>query len=201
MWKSALRELRQFRRATSRQHSYRQATASNIAISDLAQPNLVSLPSAPRSLPIPTMNHYPEAWGRVTSPISMVIALILISEQPANNVYSPLDASYSQAMPKQHTQSPAVTGTSVLGVKFKDGVVIAADNLGTFSAPLARPSTNDDSQHRTAPSPGSQMSSVCGPSPRPRLSASAAMFQICNTLTACSHLSIFANTIPRRAIL
>lgn len=34
-------------------------------------------------------------------------------------------------MPQTHTQSPAVTGTSVLGVKFKDGVVIAADNLGT----------------------------------------------------------------------
>jgi 20S proteasome alpha/beta subunit len=33
-------------------------------------------------------------------------------------------------MPQTHTQSPTVTGTSVLGVKFKDGVVIAADNLG-----------------------------------------------------------------------
>ncbi len=58
---------------------------------------------------------------------------ILINDQPANNVYSPLDASYSQAMPKTHTQSPAVTGTSVLAVKFKDGVVIAADNLGRFN--------------------------------------------------------------------
>lgn len=66
------------------------------------------------------MNHYPEAWGR-----------------PANNVYSPLDASYSQATPKTHTQSPAVTGTSVLGVKFKDGVVIAADNLASYGS-LAR---------------------------------------------------------------
>ena len=31
---------------------------------------------------------------------------------------------------KQHTQSPIVTGTSVIAVKFKDGVIIAADNLG-----------------------------------------------------------------------
>lgn len=41
------------------------------------------------------------------------------------------------SMPKTHTQSPAVTGTSVLGVKFKDGVVIAADNLASYGS-LAR---------------------------------------------------------------
>lgn len=33
--------------------------------------------------------------------------------------------------PKQNTQQPIVTGTSVVAVKFKDGVVIAADNLGS----------------------------------------------------------------------
>lgn len=32
--------------------------------------------------------------------------------------------------PNQHTQSPIVTGTSVIALKFKDGVVMAADNLG-----------------------------------------------------------------------
>jgi 20S proteasome subunit beta 7 len=32
--------------------------------------------------------------------------------------------------PKQNTQQPIVTGTSVVAIKFKDGVVIAADNLG-----------------------------------------------------------------------
>lgn len=34
--------------------------------------------------------------------------------------------------PKQNTQQPIVTGTSVIAVKFKDGVVMAADNLGPF---------------------------------------------------------------------
>ena len=33
-------------------------------------------------------------------------------------------------MPNQHTQSPVVTGTSVVAVKYNGGVVIAADNLG-----------------------------------------------------------------------
>ncbi|KAK8845337.1 hypothetical protein IAR55_006050 [Kwoniella newhampshirensis] len=37
----------------------------------------------------------------------------------------------------QHTQQPLVTGTSVLGIKFDKGVMIAADNLGSYGS-LAR---------------------------------------------------------------
>lgn len=37
----------------------------------------------------------------------------------------------SSSIPTTHTQNPLITGTSVIAVKFKDGVVIAADNLGT----------------------------------------------------------------------
>jgi 20S proteasome subunit beta 7 len=51
--------------------------------------------------------------------------------QPRDDVYGAYDPSHFQtAGPNQHTQSPIVTGTSVLAAKFKDGVVIAADNLG-----------------------------------------------------------------------
>ena len=32
----------------------------------------------------------------------------------------------------QHTQEPKIVGTSVLGMKYKDGIVLAADNLGTY---------------------------------------------------------------------
>jgi len=35
--------------------------------------------------------------------------------------------------PVQHTQNPKIVGTSVLGMKYKDGIVLAADNLGTNS--------------------------------------------------------------------
>lgn len=53
-------------------------------------------------------------------------------EKPRDDVYGPYDSSHLQtSMPQTHTQSPAVTGTSVLGVKFNGGVVVAADNLGT----------------------------------------------------------------------
>merc|ERR1712225_52597 len=68
-----------------------------------------------------TMNHLPQAWGR-----------------PRDDVYGAYDASYLQGNgPNQHTQSPVVTGTSVLAIKFKDGVVIAADNLASYGS-LAR---------------------------------------------------------------
>ena len=51
--------------------------------------------------------------------------------QPRDDVYGAYDPShFSASGPNQHTQSPIVTGTSVLAAKFKDGVVIAADNLG-----------------------------------------------------------------------
>jgi len=36
--------------------------------------------------------------------------------------------------PKKHTTSPMVTGTSVLGIKFSGGIVIAADTLGSYGS-------------------------------------------------------------------
>ncbi|PBP22659.1 proteasome component PRE4 [Diplocarpon rosae] len=67
------------------------------------------------------MNHLPQAWGR-----------------PRDDVYGAYDGSYLQAHgPNQHTQSPVVTGTSVVALKYKDGVVIAADNLASYGS-LAR---------------------------------------------------------------
>ncbi|KAF2109101.1 nucleophile aminohydrolase [Lophiotrema nucula] len=67
------------------------------------------------------MNHLPQAWGR-----------------PRDDVYGAYDHSHFQtAGPMQHTQSPIVTGTSVVAAKFKDGVVIAADNLASYGS-LAR---------------------------------------------------------------
>ncbi|MCJ1309187.1 Proteasome subunit beta type-7 [Agyrium rufum] len=63
------------------------------------------------------MNHFPNGWGK-----------------PRDDVYGPYDASYLHSNnPTQVTQSPIVTGTSVIAAKFKDGVVIAADNLARFT--------------------------------------------------------------------
>ncbi len=38
--------------------------------------------------------------------------------------------------PSSRTQQPIVTGTAVLGLKFKDGVMLAADTLGQSVAKL-----------------------------------------------------------------
>lgn len=67
------------------------------------------------------MDHRPQAWGR-----------------PRDDIYGAYDPSYlSSHGPKTATQSPAVTGTSVLGLKFNNGVVLAADNLASYGS-LAR---------------------------------------------------------------
>jgi 20S proteasome subunit beta 7 len=76
------------------------------------------------------MNHFPEAWGRVCTKTVPLLCLANPS-QPRDDVYGPYNNAYLQpAQETQHTQSPIVTGTSVVALKFKDGVVIAADNLG-----------------------------------------------------------------------
>lgn len=36
--------------------------------------------------------------------------------------------------PRKHTSTPYVTGTSVLGITYKDGVMIAADTLGSYGS-------------------------------------------------------------------
>ncbi|KAJ5626019.1 hypothetical protein N7510_002328 [Penicillium lagena] len=67
------------------------------------------------------MNHFPEAWGR-----------------PRDDVYGAYNSTYLQTSgPKAHTTSPAVTGTSVVGVKFNGGVALATDNLASYGS-LAR---------------------------------------------------------------
>ncbi|KAL2828648.1 nucleophile aminohydrolase [Aspergillus cavernicola] len=55
--------------------------------------------------------------------------------KPRDDVYGPYDSSYLHSTgPKAHTQSPAVTGTSVIAVKFNGGVAIAADNLASYGS-------------------------------------------------------------------
>lgn len=42
-----------------------------------------------------------------------------------------VDASHE---PRQHTKQPYVTGTSVIGIVYKDGVLITADTLGAYGS-------------------------------------------------------------------
>lgn len=72
------------------------------------------------------MNHDPLAWGR-----------------PRDDVYGAYNHAISNAqagthseIPTNHTQQPIITGTSVVGLKFSKGVVLAADNMGSYGSLL-----------------------------------------------------------------
>lgn len=72
------------------------------------------------------MNHFPStSWGKPRN--DSVDAYSTFPIHQANSRPASKDA-FTDAI--QHTQQPIVTGTSVLGIKFKDGVMLAADNLG-----------------------------------------------------------------------
>ena len=67
------------------------------------------------------MNHDPFSWGR-----------------PSDETYGAYDTKIAQApaFPKMNTTQPIVTGTSVISMKYNNGVIIAADNLGSYGSLL-----------------------------------------------------------------
>lgn len=67
------------------------------------------------------MNHDPFSWGR-----------------PSDETYGVYNTQIAQApsFPKMNTQQPIVTGTSVISMKYDNGVIIAADNLGSYGSLL-----------------------------------------------------------------
>ncbi|KAK7018601.1 proteasome subunit beta [Favolaschia claudopus] len=77
------------------------------------------------------MDHFPLNWGRPRNDAIDSYATFPIQQRPT---HVPKDVF---AAGIQHTQQPIVTGTSVLAIKFKDGVMMAADNLASYGS-LAR---------------------------------------------------------------
>ncbi|ORY31952.1 endopeptidase [Naematelia encephala] len=78
------------------------------------------------------MNQHPAMWGHPMTPhqaFNAHTAFPLATPNPMRNQHA--------SSPVSHTQQPLVTGTSVLGLKYKDGVMLAADNLASYGS-LAR---------------------------------------------------------------
>jgi hypothetical protein len=85
------------------------------------------------------MDYFPGNWG---NPVSRNTDTLLSSsdylgEKSLHNNQS--QKTQSQFFnPIQKTQSPIVTGTSVIALQYKDGVILAADNLGYyFNSPFS----------------------------------------------------------------
>jgi len=95
-----------------------------------------------------TDDQHPAFWGQP------------VSAEQSFNIHNtfPLPIGASRAEPVSHTQyvqlrspdpfgkeltirQPLVTGTSVLGIKYKDGVMLAADNLGKLPLDLGSDSS------------------------------------------------------------
>ncbi|KAK9701296.1 Proteasome subunit beta type-7 [Basidiobolus ranarum] len=75
------------------------------------------------------MEHFPLHWGKPRQ-----------ENASADNFNSyPLYKSHPTTAqgPITHTQQPIVTGTSILAIKYKDGIMMAADCLGSYGS-LAR---------------------------------------------------------------
>lgn len=73
-----------------------------------------------------TMNHDPLAWGR-----------------PSNSTYGEYSHAIANAkvdstqeFPKMHSQGPIITATSVIALKYKDGIIMAADTMGSYGSLL-----------------------------------------------------------------
>ncbi|ESK98123.1 proteasome subunit beta type-4 [Moniliophthora roreri MCA 2997] len=77
------------------------------------------------------MDHFPTNWGRPRNDAFDAYGTYPIAQRPYNG---PKDV-FAEGV--QRTQQPIVTGTSVLAIKYKDGIMMAADNLASYGS-LAR---------------------------------------------------------------
>ncbi|CAE6377757.1 unnamed protein product [Rhizoctonia solani] len=76
------------------------------------------------------MDHFPTNWGRPRND-----AIDPYGTYPLHARPQPKHDAFAEGV--QRTQQPIVTGTSVLGIRYKDGIMLAADNLGSYGS-LAR---------------------------------------------------------------
>lgn len=77
------------------------------------------------------MDHFPTNWGRPRNDKFDAYNTYPLHDRPYNG---PKD-SFAEGV--QRTQQPIVTGTSVLAIKYKDGIMMAADTLASYGS-LAR---------------------------------------------------------------
>ena len=91
---------------------------------------------------LPQPSKHSKALGPgVTGPELLVPTPHTVEQPPSHKAHQPLSGGQpfcvdaaAAAGSRQHTQYPYVTGTSVIGTKFADGVIIACDTLGAYGS-------------------------------------------------------------------
>lgn len=85
------------------------------------------------------MNHDPFKWGRPSDATYGAYNHHIAQATPYayEEQHASSNSTTTSSFPKMNTQNPIITGTSVISLKFKDGVILAADNLGSYGS-LAR---------------------------------------------------------------
>ena len=74
------------------------------------------------------MDYFPGNWGKARARDNEIFE---------SSDWMPGSASLGKTVaetPISHTQQPIVTGTSVLGIKYKDGVMLASDTLASYGS-------------------------------------------------------------------
>lgn len=75
-----------------------------------------------------TMDYFPGNWGKTRARDDEIFE---------SSDWMPGAVSFGKSVsetPISHTQQPIVTGTSVLGIKYKDGVMLASDTLASYGS-------------------------------------------------------------------
>lgn len=76
------------------------------------------------------MNHDPLHWGR---PSDQAYGEYNYEIAQASNMNKNINSANSD-FPKMHTQQPMITGTSVIAIKYNDGIIMAADTMGSYGS-------------------------------------------------------------------
>ncbi|KAK4705433.1 20S proteasome subunit beta 7, partial [Phenoliferia sp. Uapishka_3] len=97
------------------------------------------------------MQHFPStSWGKPRNDNFDPYASFPIHQGRSATIHNTTD-QFTDGV--QRTQQPIVTGTSVIGIKFKGGVMLAADNLGKSYLPTVPPGVVSAQRELTSEQP------------------------------------------------
>ncbi|KAI9141807.1 nucleophile aminohydrolase [Paraphysoderma sedebokerense] len=83
-----------------------------------------------------SMSYFPLTWGKPTATNESNWLISPDASSSSGSAHGNVGVAPA-SVPMSHTQSPIVTGTSVIAIKYKDGIMMATDCLASYGS-LAR---------------------------------------------------------------